>query len=203
LRRHDASSAQSALDDRRLSRIAANLRLRINLSPENGQTISRKLNDMDNEVVGNTTGTSNAPESAELAEVAAEFASHEADFRLGLTARLGAPGEMDALDQAVEGTAFAMPSAETGGTLSLLDLADGKVGNGQEGFFDFLKAIVNAIKRRTQKTIAKTVSLVRKYAKYASCIPKVLKAVRSFAAKQYGTALKDTLAAFACIQSKA
>lgn len=169
---------------------------------------------MDNEVVSNTAGATSysapapmmneAPESADLADIAAEFESLEADFDLGLTARLGAPAEMDALDQATEGTPFAVTAAETGGTLSLLDLADGKVGaNGQEGFFDFLKPVVNAIKRRAKKIIAKIVRLVRKYGKYASCIPKVAKAVRAFASKSYGTALREALAAFSCIQSKA
>ncbi|MEJ8562078.1 hypothetical protein QTO30_13175 [Yoonia sp. GPGPB17] len=163
---------------------------------------------MDNEVVGNTPTApqmtaNDAPESAEVAEIAADFAQVEEDFGLGLTARLGAPEAMDELDQAAQGTVFAAPSAETGGTLTLLDIADGNVGNGQEGFFDFLKPVVNAIKRRAQKIIRKIVALVRKYAKYAGCIPKVVKAVRSFAAKKYGTALQDALAAFACIQSKA
>lgn len=165
---------------------------------------------MDNEVVSNTAGTSTTSASvpssgnaAELAEIMAEFKKVEEDFGVELTARLGASAENDLLDQAVEGTVFATPSAETGGVLSLLDIADGKGANGQEGFLDVFRPVVNAIKSRAQKIIAKIVALVRKAAKYAPCIPLVAKAVAAFKAKQYGTALKEALAAFSCIQSKA
>jgi hypothetical protein len=163
---------------------------------------------MDNEVVSNTASNTSKPAAgttsvnAEIAEIMAEFEQLEADFGIELTGRLGAAAENDILDEALAGTVFAAPSAETGGTLSLLDIADGNTG-GQEGFFDVFKPVVNAIKNRAQKIIAKIVKLVRKLAKYAPCIPLVAKAVRSFAAKKYGTALKDALAAFACIQSKA
>jgi hypothetical protein len=167
---------------------------------------------MDNEVVSNTassttTNTSKpaagtASVNAEIAEIMAEFEQLEADFGVELTGRLGAAAENDILDDALAGTVFAAPSPESGGTLSLLDIADGNTG-GQEGIFDIFKPVVNAIKKRAQKIIAKIVKLVRKLAKYAPCIPLVAKAVRSFSAKKYGTALKEALAAFSCIQSKA
>lgn len=166
---------------------------------------------MDNEVVSNTAttttntaapATGSGSESAEIAEIMAEFQQLETDFGIELTGRLGAAAENDILDEAITGTVFDGPSAETGGTLSLLDIADGNMG-GQEGFLSVFNPIVNAIKKRAQKIIAKIVKLVRKLAKYAPCIPLVAKAVRSFSAKKYGTALKEALAAFSCIQSKA
>ena len=135
-------------------------------------------------------------------EFVAEFEQLESDFGIELTGRLGAAAEHDILDDAISGTVFAAPSAETGGTLSLLDIADGNTG-GQEGFFDIFNPVVNALKKRAQKIIAKIVKLVRKAAKFAPCVPLVAKAVRSFAAKKYGTALKEALAAFSCIRSKA
>ncbi|WP_373028517.1 hypothetical protein [Sulfitobacter sp.] len=167
---------------------------------------------MDNEVVSNTASTTatsagtSAPNTgahnAEIAEIMAEFEQLESDFGIELTGRLGAAAEHDILDDAISGTVFAAPSAETGGTLSLLDIADGNTG-GQEGFFDIFNPVVNALKKRAQKIIAKIVKLVRKAAKFAPCVPLVAKAVRSFAAKKYGTALKEALAAFSCIRSKA
>ncbi len=165
---------------------------------------------MDNEVVSNTAGTSKTSASApsnmytaELAAIMAEFKKVENDFGVELTARLNTSAENALLDRAVEGTVFASPSAETGGVLSLLDIADGKGPNGQEGILEAFWPIVNALKNRAQNIIAQIVALVRKAAKYAPCIPLVAKAVAAFKAQQYGTALKEALAAFSCIQSKA
>jgi hypothetical protein len=164
---------------------------------------------MDNEVVSNTAGTGmpsaalpSAGGNAELAAIMAEFKKVEEDFGVNLMSRLSSRAEHDALDQAIKGTVFSSAGAESGGMLSLLDIADGKGFNGQEGVLDVLNPVVNAIKLRAQKIIAMIVKLVRKGAKYAPCIPQVTAAVAAFSAQQYGSALTAAMSAFACIQSK-
>lgn len=171
---------------------------------------------MDNELVSNnsTAMTSHqvisaqvtSDEAEEVAAIEQEFVQFDADFGTNLMAPESETGETNLLDQAAEGTPFAAPSAETGGTLSLLDLADGATGTQEEGFGswirDRVRPIVNAIKNRAKRIIAKMVALARRLGKYRKCIAKIIAAIKAYKAKKFGTAISAAYTAFKCINAQ-
>lgn len=145
-------------------------------------------------------------EAEEVASIEADFIQFDADFGTNLMAPESETAEANMLDQAADGTPFAAPKAETGGTLSLLEMADGNYGNGEEGFGswvkDRFKPIVNAIKNRAKKIIAKMVALARRLGKYRTCIAKIIAAIKAFKAKKWGSAIKAAFTAFKCIRAQ-
>lgn len=172
---------------------------------------------MENELVSNSGssvsidqvlgGDSGDQEAEEVASIEADFIQFDADFGTNLMAPESAAASTNALDQAAEGTPFAAPKAETGGTLGLLEMADGNFGdNGEEGFGswirDRVKPVVNAIKNRAKKIIAKMVALARRLGKYAACVGKIVAAIAAFKAKKWGTAIKAAFEAFKCIRAQ-
>lgn len=152
---------------------------------------------MDYENVGNNSGSMTA-EIPELAELDIEFAGLAEEFGLGDAADHGALNELDA---AVEGTELDAGQSESAGGLSILDIADG-AGGFAESQPEFFGAVGNWIKKKAARLIRKLIALVRKYAKYKSCIPAVMKAVAAFKARKWGTALRAAYAAYRCIKSK-
>lgn len=172
---------------------------------------------MDNELVSNSGATSSAAvdqvadvssdtsEAAEVASIEMDLLQFDEDFGTHLMAPETATPETDMLDQATEGTPFSVPQAETGGTLSLLEMADGNFGTQEEGFGswirDRVKPIVNAIKKRAQKIIKKMVALARRLGKYRGCVSKIVAAIKAFKAKQYGSAIAKAATAFMCIKA--
>ena len=171
---------------------------------------------MDNELVSNGGSKVSASqvlgsgmdseEAEEIASIEREFVQFDEDFGTSLMAPESATNENSMLDQATEGTPFAAPAAETGGTLSLLDLADGDTGTQEEGVGDWLRdrvrPVVNAIKNRASKIIKKMVELARRLGKYAKCVGKIIAAITAFKAKKYGSAIKAAFEAFKCIRAQ-
>lgn len=159
---------------------------------------------MDSEVIGGTQ------QPQELIELEAEFAEITDEFGVDLEeetqeAHLDGLSELDA---ALAGTEFAAGPQESSTPLSILDIADGNVGGGdlQEGFLGDLwdkvkKPIVNVVKRRASGLIKRLNGLVRKSAKYRSCVPTVVDTVSAFKSGKYGTAVKRAYAAFKCIRA--
>tara|TARA_R110002110_G_scaffold207914_2_gene420095 strand:- start:145 stop:660 length:516 start_codon:yes stop_codon:yes gene_type:complete len=170
---------------------------------------------MDNELVSNSGATvtaqhvtafgGNTGEEAAIASIAQDFKQFDEDFGTNLTAPETASADTEMLDEATVGTPFAAPSAESGGTLSLLDMADGNFGSQEESLGSWLrdrvKPVVNAIMNRAQKIIAKMVDLARRLGKYSACVSKIVAAINAFKAKQYGSAISKAYTAFRCIQS--
>lgn len=169
---------------------------------------------MENELVSNSgaavtagaaLGLGDTGEQAEIASIRHDFEQFDEDFGTNLTAPETSTASMDMLDEATVGTPFAAPQAESGGTLSLLDIADGNYGTQEEGFgswlSDRLKPVVNAIKKRAEKIIAKMIALAKRLGKYAPCVSKIVAAIKAFKAKQYGSAISKAYVAFNCIQS--
>jgi len=171
---------------------------------------------MDNELVSNSGSAGSASlglgpqvtsdEAAEIASIEQDFIQFDEDFGTNLMAPDSVTNETSLLDQAAEGTPFAAPTAETGGTLSLLDIADGNTGSQEEGLGDWVRdrfrPIVNAVKNRAKKIIAKMVALARRLGKYAQCVGKIIAAITAFKAKKYGSAIKAALEAFKCIRAQ-
>ncbi len=161
-----------------------------------------------NQVMGNQViGTDmDADEAAEVASIEQDFVQFDEDFGTTLMAPESVANETSMLDQAAEGTPFAAPAAETGGTLSLLELADGNTGTQEEGigdwFRDRVRPVVNAIKNRARKIIKKMVALARRLGKYAKCVGKIIAAITAFKAKKYGSAIKAAFEAFKCIRAQ-
>lgn len=160
---------------------------------------------MDSEVIGGTE------QPQELTELEVEFAEIMDEFGVDLeeeTQEAYSDG-LSELDAALAGTEFAAAGPqETSMPLSILDIADGNVGGGdlQEGFLGDLwdkvkKPVVNVVKRRASRLIKKLNRLVRKAAKYRSCVPAVVDAVSAFKSGKYGTAVKRAYAAFKCIRA--
>lgn len=171
---------------------------------------------MDNELVSNSGGSTPAQvlnpqvlsgEAEEVASIEADFIAFDEDFGTNLTQPESETSQTSLLDQAAEGTPFAAPAAETGSTLSLLEMADGNFGdNGEEGFGSWIrdrfKPVVNAIMNRAKKIIAKMVSLARRLGKYAKCVTKIVAAIAAFKAKKYGSAIAKAFEAFKCIKAQ-
>lgn len=169
---------------------------------------------MENELVSNSgsavvTGqvsdvVDDSGEEAEIVSIEQDFVQFDEDFGTDLMAPETTGPETDMLEQAAEGTPFAIPQAETGGTLSLLEMADGNFGSEQEGVFSWIrdrfKPIVNAIMRRARKIIRKMVALARRLGKYRACISKIVAAIKAFKAKKFGSAIKNAFSAFRCIK---
>jgi len=65
--------------------------------------------------------------------------------------------------------------------------------------FGFIK---NIFKRRAKGALKKLLKVVRGSAKYASCIPAVLKVVAAVKSGRWGTAIKEAVRAWRCIRSK-
>ena len=170
---------------------------------------------MENELVSNSGTTVTAQqaavfgtdvgEEAEIASIEQDFKQFDEDFGTDLTAPETSSADTEMLDEAAAGTPFAAPQAETGGTLSLLDMADGNFGSQEESIGswlrDRLKPVVNAIMNRAKKIIAKMVALARRLGKYRACISKIVAAINAFKAKQYGSAITKAYTAFRCIKS--
>lgn len=170
---------------------------------------------MENELVSNSGAAASAlrspvfqgdaGEAAEIASIEQDFVQFDEDFGTSLMAPESASGDTEMLDEATAGTPFAAPSAETGGTLSLLEMADGNFGTQEEGFGSWIKdkfkPVVNAIRKRAEKIIAKMVALARRLGKYRACVSKIVAAINAFKAKKYGSAISKALTAFRCIQS--
>ena len=171
---------------------------------------------MDNELVSNTGSTVasdqvlsaqvTSDEAEEVASIEHDFIQFDEDFGTSLMAPESVANETGLLDQAAEGTPFAAPAAESGGTLSLLDLADGNTGTQEEGFGDWIRdrvrPVVNAIANRAKKIIAKMVALARRLGKYAKCVSKIIAAIKAFKAKKFGSAIKAAFEAFKCIRAQ-
>ena len=170
---------------------------------------------MDNELVSNSGSTQAAQvlsanmdsdEAAEVASIEQDFIQFDEDFGTSLMAPESVANENNMLDQATVGTPFAAPAAETGGTLTILEMADGDTGTAEEGigdwFRDRVRPIVNAVKNRAQKIIRKMVALARRLGKYAACVGKIIAAITAFKAKKYGTAIKAAFEAFKCIRAQ-
>ena len=129
------------------------------------------------------TTTQRAAAELELAELGAEFDGLDA-----MMATAGADtGVMAELNAELAGTEFATSDA----SFESLDIGQDPVVD--EFFF-------NWIKNKVRKLIRKLVSLVRKYADCAECVPKVTRAVALFKAKRYAAALKAAYDAYRCIQ---
>lgn len=170
---------------------------------------------MDNELVSNSGATVTAHqvatfdgdtgEEAAIASIAQDFKQFDEDFGTNLTTPETATADTEMLDEATAGTPFAAPKAESGGTLSLLDMADGNFGSQEESLGSWLrdkvKPVVNAIMNRAKKIIAKMVDLARRLGKYSACVSKIVAAINAFKAKQFGSAISKAYTAFRCIQS--
>ena len=150
--------------------------------------------------------------NAELDEIEAIFAEVEDVF--GDLSPDGDDAEtsssaMDQLESVLAGTEFASETAESTGQLTLLQIADGETEGieMQEGWLGDLwgktkKAARKIAKSNASKILKRVVKLVKKSAKYKSCIPSVVVAVASFKAGKYGTCLKQAWSAFNCIKAK-
>ncbi len=151
-------------------------------------------------------------ETAILDEIEADFSQLESDFGdLGLEEDDDGPAssEMQEFEAALAGTEFGSEDAESdmSGGLTILQIADGELpGGGEEGWLGDVwdrvrRPVVNIVKRKAKKIIARLTKLIRKYAKYRSCIPGVMKAVAAFKAGRYGTALRYCYASYRCIRA--
>lgn len=153
----------------------------------------------------------NKTEVALLDEIEAEFSVLESDFGdLGLEdGDASVSSELKDFEAALAGTEFSSESAESemGSTLTILQIADGETPDGgEEGWLGdawktIKRPVVNIVKRKAKKIIARLTKLIRKYAKYRACIPAVTLAVAAFKAGKYGTALKQAYAAYRCIRA--
>ena len=162
-----------------------------------------------------------APEAQEAADInsaIAEVQQLEDDFGdMGLMRKLQAPAETAMLDEVVKGTPFEIQEAETGGVLTMLDIADGHLEESDEEFGRWIRgaarkvsqgitsaarALRRAIANRARRLISKLHRFIRKYSKYASCIPKIVKAIALFKAQKFGQCIKWAVSALSCINSK-
>ncbi len=113
---------------------------------------------------------------------------------------------IDALDSALEDSDL-MTAENQAGELSLLDVADGNFDEAafmeQWGWPKWPKIIPNPgdiFKNKAKNIIRKIIRLVKKYRKYAKCIPTLTQAVTLYKKGKYVSALKKAYAAYRCIK---
>ncbi len=150
----------------------------------------------------------------EIQQIEAEFEELEeyfGDMGLDESPESDESDAMSELDDALQGTEFAAATTEAGSSMSFIEFADG----GEEEMQEFIKLklpklpIPNPVdiakrllRNKVKKIIKKLKNLVKRYKKYASCIPLVTKTVIAFKAGKYGTALASGYRALKCIHSK-
>lgn len=152
---------------------------------------------MDYEPVGNTGNVSTNTANAELADIDQEFSEVAEMFDLDESV---GTGELDELDAAIAGTDLAEPGAESSSSLTLLDIADGA--GGAESMPEFWNPVSNYIRKKAKRLVKRVIAKARKYSKYRSCLPTVLKAVAAIKAHKWGSAIKYAYAAYRCMKSK-
>lgn len=140
----------------------------------------------------------------ELDSIGEEFADIEDLFgkqAFGFSGAESASEPLAALDAelADSGLMGDTPQLAMAGQMNMLALADGEI-DAQSLDLQGWNPL-NWLKKKAAKIIRKIVALVKKYAKYAKCIPAVTKAVVLFKAKKYGSALRQAYAAYRCIKS--
>lgn len=149
---------------------------------------------MDYEPVGNSSQVSGT--GAEVADLDQEFAEMAGFF--DLDAEDDGAG-LDELEAALVGSGLEDGGSESG-ALTLLDFADGNFG--AESMPEFWNPIKNWIEKKAKRLVKKVVAKVRKYSKYRSCLPTVLKAIAAIKAGKWGSAIKHAYAAYRCMKSK-
>jgi hypothetical protein len=114
--------------------------------------------------------------------------------------------ELDALDQALEGSGLEEASSVASNEFSLLDLIDGDISAQSlemQGWLGGIKRRLEKIlRKRAAKIIRKILRLVRKYSKLKVCVPIVIKAIAAFKAKKYTSAIKYAYQAYRCIKKR-
>ncbi len=137
----------------------------------------------------------------DFAELNEMFGSEELNFSEESSEELGA------LDAALEGAGISELGGSSG-QLSLMAVADGEIDEQsliEQGWPRWPKSWPrpgDIFRGRARKIIRKIVRLVKKYKKYAPCIPAVTKAIVLFKARKYGSALKAAYSAYRCIKSR-
>lgn len=135
-------------------------------------------------------GTGDAEFDALFEEIAEEFG--ESPEALG--------DEYDELNAAIAGTDLDVPAPETADMSRLYEIADGTLtesGTETPELFDFIK---RRFRKRAEQAARALIRKVKSAARYAKCIPAVLKVVAAVKAGKWGTAIREALAAWRCIR---
>lgn len=140
----------------------------------------------------------------ELDQIGEDFADIEDVFgkqAFGFSGVESASESLAALDAELENSGLIGDTPQLAGQMNLMALADGEIDALSLDLQGWFPNPINWIKKKAAKIIRKIVALVKKYAKYAKCIPAVTKAVVLFKAKKYGSALKQAYSAYTCIKN--
>ncbi|OEU66499.1 MAG: hypothetical protein BA863_06130 [Desulfovibrio sp. S3730MH75] len=142
----------------------------------------------------------------ELDQIGEDFADLEDVFgkqAFGFAGVESASEPLAALDAELENSGLIgdTPQLAMASQMNIMALADGEIDAQSLDLQGWFPNPINWIKKKAAKIIRKIVVLVKKYAKYAKCIPAVTKAVALFKAKKYGSALKQAYSAYTCIKN--
>lgn len=139
----------------------------------------------------------------ELDQIGEDFADLEEVFgkqAFGFGEDEGSSEALDALDTELENSGLVGVESQSVGQSSLMEFADGMVDEQSLGMQGWFPNPFKWIKKKAAKIIRKIVRLVKRYRKYARCVPSVTKAVALFKAGKYGSALSQAYSAYRCIK---
>ena len=138
----------------------------------------------------------------EIDQIGEDFAEIEVLFgkqAFGFAAHEESSEALNALNVELENSGLIDVDSQSVGQMSIMALADGEISE-QSLSMQFWNPF-NWIKEKAAKIIRKIVALVKRYRKYAKCVPAVTAAVALFKAGKYGSALTKAYSAYSCIKN--
>ena len=143
----------------------------------------------------------------ELDRIGEDFSDLEEVFgkqAFGFGGDEGSSEALDALDIELENSGLVDTESQSLGQFNLIEFADGMIDEqslGMQGWWPgWLPDPRRVLKKKANKIIRRIVRLVKRYKKYAKCIPAVTKAVVLFKKSKYGSALRQAYSAYRCIR---